>query len=664
MLTAFRAFAKSWVAAILIGLLVISFAVFGLSDVFRRGLSDWVIQAGSRTVGALEFRQAFDNFRKQAEQQYGQPITAEQAAEAGLVGRLIDELTTQQAFAGALEKAGIRPSDKLLAEQLQQIPGFFNSVSGQFDKALYQQRLAEAGLTEATFERSLRDDIAQNQFATAIVNGFRVPRAYTALGAIYGLEARDVGAFAVTPQMVGEPALPTDAQLQKFMQENAARLTRPEQRILTVVRFSPDLVAANLPVSEADVKKRYDFRKDTLSRPETRSLVQIPAKDAAAAQAISARLAKGEDPAAVAKSLGVDAVAYEDKPRSAIVDHKVAAAAFAMQQGQVSGPIQGDLGYAVVKVSKVTPGHVVTLEEIRPQIEAELRKDAAAEKVYALSQAYEDAHAEGASLTEAAQKAGVAALTIGPVTAQGRGPNGEPVTGLSPKMLETAFGMSQGEESDIEEVGDGSYFALRVERITPAALPPLAEVKTELTRAWMLREMVNRMQTRAGELAERVKKGESLEAVAASIGSRVSRTVGIDRSTAQTNTSLSPDALNKAFAAKAGEVFTAQGLQFEIVVAKLEAIRQPSGPNLARLTEDSRPQVTMAIFREFGQAAQRGARALMKIRTDEDRARAAIGLEPLKAEAKPAGEGFSLQSLLPKAADKTAPAKAAEKAPA
>ncbi|WP_374570531.1 SurA N-terminal domain-containing protein [Phenylobacterium sp.] len=637
MLSTIRALAKTWVAGLLIGLLIISFAVFGVRDVFRAKLSTWVIQAGSRTVSPTEFRQAFDNFRKQAEQQYGQQISAQQAADAGLDIRLLDELATQAAFAGALDKAGVRPSDKLVAEQLKQIPGFFNPVSGQFDKAQYQQRLAENGMTEASFERTLRDELAQNQFATAVVNGLKVPRAYTALGALYGLEARDVGSFPVTAAMVKQPDLPTDEQLKKFMQDNAARLMRPETRIVTLVRFDPAQFASSMKVNEEDVKKRFDFRKDTLSKPETRSLVQIPAKDAATAQTISDRLKKGEDPAAVAKSLGVDAVTYEDKPQSAIVDHKAAAAAFALKDGEVSGPVQGDLGYAVIKVTKVNPGHQVTLEEVRPQIEAELRKDAATEKVYAESQKFEDAQTGGASLTEAAQKAGVAALTIGPFSEQGRGPDGAPVTGLSAKIVKKAFELSQGEESDIEEDGDGAYYALKVDRITPSALPPLEEVKPDLTRAWMVRQMVERMQAKADELAERVRKGESLEKVAASVGSHVTRTVGLDRATAENNKSLAPEAINETFSVKAGDVFTARGQQFEIIVAKLEAIREPTGEDVARLTEQSRPQVTMALFREFGLAAERGARTLTKVQTNQNRARQALGLDPIEpAKAAPA----------------------------
>lgn len=638
MLSALRAFSKSWIAWLLIVLLIVSFAVFGASDVFRGGMKDAVVEAGPRTVSRAEFRQEFDNVRRSAEQQYGQPISNEQAVEAGLDNRLIQEIAAREAFGVELRKAGIHPSDNQLKRQLQQIPAFFNQVSGKFDKALYQQRLAENGLTPTVFEARLADDVAQNHFATAVVNGFKAPRAYSALGAVYELESRDVAAFAITPGQVARPAAPTDAQLTAFMKENAAQLTRPEQRVLTVVRFSPALVSGPLTVSEADVQKRFEFRKDTLSQPETRSLVQIPAKDAATAQAIAQRLAKGEAPAAVARSLGVDAITYEDKPLTAIADRKVGEAAFRLKAGEVSGPIQGELGFAVVKVSKVTPGRTVTLEEVRPQIEAELRKDAAGEKVYAISQAYDDAHAGGASLKEAAAKAGAPVFTLGPVDQQGRGPRGEPVQGVSAKLLETAFALASGAESEIQEAGEGEYFAVRVDRVIPASLPPLAEVRPQLTQAWLMRELVKRMQTRADELAERVRKGESMEAVAASAGSRVVRSVSLDRSNAGSNQTLSREILIAAFGAKSGEVFTARGNQFEILVGKLEAIRPPSGPNLARITEGARQQMGMGLFREFGESAQRGARDLVKVKTHEDQARLALGLEPVATSADKDGK--------------------------
>lgn len=637
MLVATRKFAKSWVAAILIGLLVISFAIFGINDVFKGNFSSDVVTAGSRHVSAADFKREFDNFRKNAEQQMGQPVSVEVAVENGLDKRVLDELASREAFGELLRKAGVRPSDKLLAAEIQKIPAFFDQVSGRFDKALFEQRLNEAGLTPEKFDTVMRDEIAESHTASAMVNGLRVPRAYSALGAIYETEARDIGFFSIDPRSVPEPARPTDAQLTAFMTENAERLTRPEQRVLTVVSFNPAMVSANLPIDEAEVQKRYDFRKDTLSQPETRSLVQIPAKDAATAQAVVGRLNKGEDPAAIAKSIGVDAIVYADKPRSAIADPRVGQAAFGLQPGQVAA-VQGALGQSVVKVTKVTPGQQVSLEQIRPQIEAELRKDAAAEKVYALSQAYEDAHADGASLTEAAKKAGAPTFTLGPVTAQGQGPNG-PVPGVTPKLLETAFALPAGGESDIQEVGDGSYYAVRVERIIPKAMPPLAEIKPQLTQVWMMRELVKALEARANGFAERLRKGESLETVAAAAGSRVNRVTSLDRRNAGQNQTLSQDALVKAFTGKPGAVFTAQDVRPGFVVAKLEAVRAPSGTTLARITEEGRPQMTMGLFREIGETARRAARAETKVKIYPDNARAALGLEPLPKTEKAGATG-------------------------
>ena len=177
MLSATRQFAKSWVAAVLIGLLVVSFAIFGVNDVFKGNFSNDVVKAGSRHVSGAAFRQEFDNFRKNAEQQTKRPVTTEEAVQAGLDKRLMDEIATRESFGEMLSRAGVRASDRLLESELRKIPAFFNSVSGAFDKALYQQKLNENGLTPARFETIMRDQIGESHVASAMVNGLRVPRA-------------------------------------------------------------------------------------------------------------------------------------------------------------------------------------------------------------------------------------------------------------------------------------------------------------------------------------------------------------------------------------------------------------------------------------------------------------------------------------------------------
>ncbi len=637
MLSSIRAFAKSPAAAILIGLLVVSFAVFGISDVFKGSAAgDSVLTAGSRKISPADFKREFDGYKSRVEQQVGQQIPVEAAVANGLDRRVLEGLAGREAFAELIRKMGIAPSDKLIAGEINKIPAFFDQVSGKFDKKAYEQKLGENGLTPAKFEGVMRDEIAQQQVGTGMVAGMRVPRAYTALAAIYAMESRNIGFFPVEPTSVPQPKPPTDAQLTAFMKENAAQLTRPEFRVLTVVRFSPQLVSAGLAVDEAELKKRFDFRKDTLSTPETRTIIQIPAKDPATAQQIGQRLAKGEAPAAVAKALGVDVITYDNKPKTAIADRKVAEAAFRMLPGQMA-PVPGDLGLAVVKVVSATPGHAVTLEDVRPALEAEIRKDAAAEKVYALTQAYDDAHQGGSSMTESAAKAGVPAVTIGPLTKTGRDLQGQPVQGLTEKLVETAFGLPAGGESEVQDAGNGEYFAVRVEKILPPSMPPLAEIKPQLTRVYMMREVANAMRARADALAARVKKGESLEAVAASAGAQVIQVPGLSRQNAAQAPGMSQDILAKTFSAKPGDVFTAENNRFGFVVGKLESVQAGEGPTLSRMAEEMRPQMSVALYRELADSARAAARQKIKVTMNPARARAALGLEPLDPKAAKPG---------------------------
>jgi peptidyl-prolyl cis-trans isomerase D len=634
MLAAIRAFAKSWVAAVLMGILIVSFALWGIRDVFRGQISDAVITAGSRTVSSVDFKREFDRAKGQYEQQAGQPIPTELAAANRLDRQVLEGMATREAFSEFLRKIGVQPSDKLVVGQIEKIPAFFDPVSGRFDKKSYQQRLADNSLTVPVFEQMVRDDLAEQQLGAGIVAGLIVPRAYTAMAAVYGLENRDVALLSVGPQNVPQPPAPTDQQLNDFIKENAAAMMRPEFRQLTVVRFDPTQVPVG-PVDQAEVLKRYNFRKDTLSKPESRTVIDIPAKDAATAAQITARLAKGETPDAVAKSLGVAAVTFPDKPQSALPDTRLAAAAFQMKAGETR-TVQGSLGLAVVRVENITPGHTVTLEEIRPALEAEVKKDAATAKIDAMTQVYDDAHTKGATITEAAQKAGVPAVTLPPIAKQGIDQQGKPVPGLTEKLVDTAFSLPAGGESELVDAGNGQYFAVRVDKVIPPAVPALADIKPKLTQAWTMRELATRMQAKADDLAGRVKKGESLDAVAASSGTKVTRLTGLNRQSAGQNQAASQEVLAQTFTGKPGDVFTARDNKFAFVVGKIEAVRPGDPQALAQAAEQARPQMTVAYLRELEGAAQAAARQKIKVHIDPARARTALGLEP--ETTKPAGK--------------------------
>lgn len=634
MLSFFRSMAKSKILGLLLGLpLIAGLLTIGNVRQDLQGLfsaKDAVIQTGSRTFTTDDFKRQFDNYRRQASQD-GQQMSPDDAVAQGIDQQMVRAYAERESISELLHKLGIWPSDKLVADQLAKVKAFFDPISGKFDQKTYVATLAQNNLTPAVFEKEQRDELAYTHFASAAAAGLKPPRLYGALVGAYAYEAHNLTLFALNPKVLGAEPVPTDADLTKLLQQNAAGLTVPETRTLTVVKFSAAALASGITPDPAEVKKRYEFRKDTLSQAEKRTLLQISAKTAAQAADISAKLKAGGDPNSVAQAAGLQSpLAYADTPKSGVADSKVGDAAFLLPEGAVSNPIQGNLGWAVVKVLKVTPGKTVTFEEAKPALEKEVATEAAASKAYDLVQKYEAAHEKGSTIAEAARVAGVTPVQIGPVTSSGQDAEAKPVEGLSPRLLKEAFALSQGGETDAVQDTKGEYFAVRVDKVIPPALPTLDKVRPRLVQAFLQREMSKRLDAKLAELAARVKKGETIEAVAKSVGSDVSH-LSITRTQAQQSRNLQPQQVSQIFNAKAGEVITTGA-----VVAKIDSITAAPAGVIAAGMQQGQLTLARAIFDEIQQESRTWAAVQMKPKTNLALARQAIGATPASSAA-PAG---------------------------
>lgn len=625
---------RSTLVVVLFGLLIISFAFFGVNDVFQPAASDTVLKVGSREVSSAEFKSEFDRRRNEMQEKAQRPVSVDEAVAQGLDTKLIQFMLGNEAIDAAITKLGLHASPEMVVARLRESPAFFDQVTGRFDPKAYESVLGENGLTPKIFEKKVAEDITRMHFISAMTTGLRPPLTYGAMQGVYALEQRDTRFIYLDPSKVAAPAAPTDAQLQAFLNENADKIRAPELRQLTVVRFSTAAVLPTVTADPAEVQKVFDFRKDQAAKPETRTIVQIPAKTQAAAQAIAARLAKGEDPAAIAKANGVSVISYADKPKTALPDRQVADAAFTLPAGETSGAIQGDLGFAVVKVLSITPGQTVELESVRKQVEEEARRRAAELKITEAADRFETAHAGGADIVAAAKAANGQVFTTPPVTAQGVVRGGQVAPGLSPKLLQTAFGLSRGDESEFQSDQPGEYFIVRVDKVTPPALPPLAEIKADLTQAYLAQARDKALNAKAEELAGRLRKGETLEAVAASVGAKPNKADGVNRMNAQQQSQvLGGPLISGVLDGKKGDVIVVPATQPGVFIAKIENIRAAAPDQVARFVGQSRDQIGQQLTEEVGEAMVRAATKTVKTKTFPDRARSAIGAEPLAAEA-------------------------------
>ena len=639
MMAAFRAFAKSPWAIGLMGLLILSFGIWGVRDVFHTRISNAVITAGGRQISTNDFKRIFDRRLADLQQQTGQAVSAEEAVRAGADQQMLQEMADVEAVQALLQREGVQPSPQLVIDQLRKTPAFFNALTGAFDKQGYQNLLASHQLTPAEYESGLRDQIATDHFSSGMAGGLRAPLTYSALFALLDQESRNVDFFVIDQKTVGVPPVPTDAELTKFMKDNEAALRRPEMRMLSLVRFSAQALAQTLTADPAAVQKQFDFQKAQLSIPERRSFVEIPAKDAGQAAAMAARLNKGEDPSTVARAYGVKPISYPNAAKTAVADPKVADAAFALQPGQVSPPVQGAIGYSVVKLASVTPGKPATLDDVRPQIEQTVKEQEAKDKVYDQVQKYDDVHTGGAPMAQAAKAAGVGVYPIGPIAADGKLLTGQPQSGLNQKMLTDAFALPQGGETEVADLGAGEYYAVRVEKVMPSALPSLDEVRPQLTRYYMTQELVKRLQAKAAALNDQIKKGQSLEAAAASAGATVQHLQGLSRVSASQQKALGGDFLNRLFQAKSGQTFLAPIPPASVAIAKVMAVQPGALPDVARETVDARPQLSQQMNQsEFGDMLRTAARKAIKPRVDEALARQALGVSPDQLPASSTGK--------------------------
>jgi peptidyl-prolyl cis-trans isomerase D len=641
-----RSSARNPVAIGLMGILILVFLILGvgggskLPDILNGTSPDAVVTAGSHSLNGREFARIFEQQKQRLEQQSSQTFTNDFLVENGFDLQLLQQIAMDQAEAEMLARAGVVPSPSLVDGQIKQIPFAFDRVTGKFSAQQFTQFLASQGLTLRQVQADITDELAERHLGMAVAADFKMPRGYAALNAVAALQSRDVSYFFLNPTIVPKPATPTDAQLLAFEKAHAAAFTRPEMRIVTLVRFSSAAILPSIKVDPAQVQKAFDAQKDQLSTPETRSIVEIPVKTAADGAQAAARLTKGEDPAAIAKSMGTDPVIYADKPQSGVLDKKLGAAAFALKAGAASGPVQGDLGLAALKVTKITPAKTATLDRARPKIEADLRQKAAQDKAYALSEAFDTARQGGATIPAAAQKAGVAVQSIGPFSATGAGSDGKPITLVNDKIAKAAFATTAGEDTDIEDAGPGEYFALHVDKVLPPALLSLDQDKAQLTQAYEVDQIREAFRARVEQLEAQIRSGKSIDAVAQTVGGHVVKVPAMQMIKAQQYQSMGREFLVAAFSVKPGEPFAA-GAPGGAYVGQVEHAA-PGDPNtVAAVTNAVRGRLGQDYLRDMLDTVKLASMRETAARWNRNVAVKALGIDPSTlggAKAKASGK--------------------------
>jgi peptidyl-prolyl cis-trans isomerase D len=570
MLQALRSTVGSWIVKILFVLLILSFGVWGIGDIFRGRTDSTAAQVGDVKISTAELDNAFRQEVNRLRQMLGGQIDAEQAKALGVVNQTLDQLIQRTLLSLAADDAGLRVGDSLVLGQLRAEPAFHNQL-GQFDPDLFRRVLAANQLTEDGYVQLLRSEIKRTQLVGAVAAGAQAPALLVNDLFRRQAERRIAETVLIPNAAMGDVGTPDDATLTAFHQEKAVRFTAPEFRKLTVAKLTVDDVAKDISVSDEDLRAAYDARAAEFQTAERRTVDQVLVQDEATARKVENLLGQGQSLEEAAAAAGAEVLTLNSLAREDLLP-ELAGPVFSLSQGAVSAPIQSPLGWHVMRVSDIEPGSTQSFERVRDTVLADVKRDRAMDAVFESANKIEDALAGGTSIEDVAQRFGLRLIHVDAIDANGRRPDGGAVDGLpaAQKVAQTAVGLQQGASSNLTETQDGDYFIVRVDAVTPATLRPLDTIRGEVVAAWQAEQRSQLAAKRAGEIEERLKAGSKPQDLASTIpGAKAGVTPPLTRAGRETG-GLPPGLVQRLFEMGQGEVATAPTQDGQVVVRLAE----------------------------------------------------------------------------------------------
>ena len=622
MMSFVRKAARSWVAGVFIALLVLSFAIWGINDVFSGASSNNVASVGKEGITAEQFKAEFNRVVKRASQDEKRTITQDEARKAGLDSAALERMVSEKAFAKLMALVGIKISDKTVRDEINAIPAF-QDQSRRFSEAAYSSALQEAGMSVPEFEASVRNDLARQLMVLAGTSGVRAPKVFSSQTLAFATERRTVTMIPVPARLAGAPPVPTEAQLIEFYNKNREKLMRPETRDLTLVVTSLDDFVPKATIDEARVQQLFNTNKDKLATPAKRSFVQIVAPNKAKADEAAQKLRAGEAAENIAKALGLQApLTFTDATASQIPDRKIGDAVLSSSTGTIA-VVQGDLAFAAIQITAAKDSIAARFEDFAPKVRENMKKEAAAQLMTEATDNYDKAISTGENIESAAGKSGFKVIKLQNIMADGKNiQTGEKAAQFTEAeaVLTDAFQIGQGDNTDLSNAGPASYIAVRVDKITAKAPVPLNEVRQELTRAWVGNELSVRLKARANQILADA-KATSIEAAATKAGLSIVRAPQpLMRGQG------SPELSAAIFGAKVGEIVSgpvANGVEFAIV--KIESIIRDDENKAPERLQQAEQEVRRTVQSDIVSALNTAARNRSKAKIFTDRMKTALG---------------------------------------
>jgi peptidyl-prolyl cis-trans isomerase D len=559
MLTALHSKASSWVVKILLVILVISFAIWGVNDFLRQAgeKERAVATVGNEDVLGSDLRSRLNSIVGNISRQSGVAIDSQQAKQYGLDKMALNQLIDERMYSVYGAKLGIRLPIDMINQRIMSY-AVFRDPQGNFDPDRFATYLRTADVSEAQFAEELRVNTIKSFVIGSLNNGIGTPNILAETLYAARNEQRVAKTLLIADSSITEQFTPDDATLTKFHADNSGNYQAPEYRGVTLVRLDPETLIGQMTVDDNEIADAYQADMAKYMLPETRDVAAVTYPDEDSAKAAFEQLKSGRNLADVAQAGGNTVDANTGVTLEALTEKlgdAVAKAAFGVAPGATTEPVQGESGWVIAQATKVTAARQQELPEVKDAIKRDLALLHAQDEILQLGEEFEDKRGGGMNLEAAAEALKLPVVKIAATDSAGRDEAGAAIAGVSDNqsILQIIQSTEEGQETRLEDGGNGLYFALRVDRITPAATRPLDKVRDKVIADWQASKRREAAAAKAQELAQRLQGGETLDKIATELSAAVQTSEPFTRRTSEPSANLSAALVSKAFELKVGD---------------------------------------------------------------------------------------------------------------
>ena len=527
MLQSIRKNIQGTMAKVIVGIIIVPFALFGIDSLLGGSVIQNVAEVNGQPITAVELQQQINLQRRQLLMSMGEDIDPSLLDEQKLAGIALEFLVQKLLLLEAASGYDMTISDQSINAQVTSMPSF--QTEGQFDPQRYRLLLSDQGYTPAGFRKALREDILVNQLRSGIGGAEFVTASELALLSAIQEEQRDLRYLRIPIDRFKDSNAVAESEVEGWYEANQLRYQTEENVALDYIElrqqdFEPEL-------TEAEVRKLYELEKDSLQVPEIRAVSHILFEqgEAESEQDLQARIAS------VTAQLEVDAAnfpalarQYSQDPGSASLGGElgltsgdtfpaeIEAAVAQLALDEVSEPVESEAGWHLLLVTEIRGGATPAFDEVRMELEQRLRGERAQRELLRVVESLRDLVFNAEDLQGPASELSLSvARQEGVTRSGGEGLFANPQVisaAFSPDLLENAY------NSDVLELNDGHFVVLRVVAHQPSETPPLTLVRERVVNEIVEDKARDEAVVHAEGLLKQLLAGAGIEALALAEG--------------------------------------------------------------------------------------------------------------------------------------------------